>query len=410
MAARLVQKFGGTSVADVIKLQGIAQKVASEVQSGNQVAIVVSAMAGVTNQLVSYTQEISTLSHTDHHDVVLSSGEQVTTGLLALALNSIGVPAEAFMGWQIPILTDEHYTNASIEKIPSDRLEKTFSEGKVPVVAGFQGISSKGRLTTLGRGGSDTTAVALAASLKADRCDIYTDVEGVYTADPRIIPQARKLEIVTYDEMLALAASGAKVLHWKSVQAAKDHSVDLRVLSSFTTGEGTRVVASREIQEDTCISGVVLSHDDAKITLHDMQLSPNWETHLQDVLKEHRIPCDMVSYRRTDVSLAHVSFVVPKSEVQQALSCLGKSDFYQRFSGSTVNTDIARIAVVGYGISNHLGIAGALFQVLSEQGIPIFAVTTSPIKLGVLVDREDGQRAAQLLHTAYGLDRSFHDK
>lgn len=407
MAARFVQKFGGTSVADVARLREVAQKIAAEVQQGNQLAVVVSAMAGVTNQLAAYAREISTLSHTHHHDVVLSSGEQITTGLLALALNQIGISAEAFMGWQVPITTDEHYTNASIRDISAERLERTFAEGKTPIIAGFQGISEQGRLTTLGRGGSDTTAVALAASLRADRCDIYTDVEGVYTADPRIVSQARKLDIVTYDEMLALSASGAKVLHWRSVQTAKDNGVDLRVLSSFIAGDGTRIVASRDISEDTCVSGIVLSHDDVQVTLCDMMLVPDWQNRLQNLLKEHHIPCDMISYQMRGAACAHVSFVIPKAEVHRALSCIDQSDLRHCFKDSAVNTSVVRVAVVGYGISSHLGIAGAVFQVLSEQRIPILAVTTSPIKIGILVDLQNGERAVQLLHTAYGLDRDF---
>ncbi|MEI8295226.1 MAG: aspartate kinase [Alphaproteobacteria bacterium] len=406
MAARLVQKFGGTSVADVARLQAVAEKVAAEVQAGGQVAVVVSAMAGFTNQLVEYTRQISSTSHTGHHDVVLASGEQVTTGLLALALNAIGVKAEAFMGWQIPIITDAHHTNATIQQINPERLEQFWSEGGgVPIVAGFQGISATGRLTTLGRGGSDTTAVALAASLSADRCDIYTDVDGVYTADPRIVPQARKLEVVTYDEMLALSTSGAKVLHQRSVQAAKEHMVALRVLSSFTAGEGTSIVASRPYTEDTCVSGIVLSRNDTQLTLQFMQLQPGWEDNLQACLTLAHIPCDMISYKMVEAGIAHVSFVVPKEEVSRTLECL---EPYQRtlWQGSVVNTTIARVAVVGYGISGHLGIAGAVFQVLATHGISIQAVTTTPIKLSILVHEGDAEKAVRLLHTAYGLDGS----
>jgi len=403
VVARLVQKFGGTSVADVVRLQAVAEKVAAEVQAGGQVAVVVSAMAGATNQLVEYTQQISKSSHTGHHDVVLSAGEQVTTGLLSLALNAIGVRAEAFMGWQIPIITDAHYTNATIQEIKPERLEALWQSGGVPIVAGFQGICPQGRLTTLGRGGSDTTAVALAASLKAERCDIYTDVDGVYTADPRIVPQARKLEVVTYDEMLELAVCGAKVLHWRSVQTAKDHTVDLRVLSSFAAGQGTRVVAERPITEDTCVSGVVLSRDDAKVTLQLMRLQLGWQELLVTALTAQQIPCDMISYHMVGVGVAHVSFVVPRTEVTRALTCL--APYQTLWQDSHVDMNVARVAVVGYGIASHLGIAGAVFQVLAEKGVTIQAVTTTPIKLSILVPEEDAEKAVRLLHTAYGLDR-----
>jgi len=406
VVARLVQKFGGTSVADVARLQAVAEKVAAEVQAGGQVAVVVSAMAGATNQLVEYTRQISNSSHTGHHDVVLSSGEQVTTGLLALALNAIGIKAEAFMGWQVPIITDAHHTNATIQEIKPERLEEFwYSGGGVPIVAGFQGVSPQGRLTTLGRGGSDTTAVALAASLKADRCDIYTDVDGVYTADPRIVPQARKLDMVTYDEMLELSACGAKVLHWRSVQTAKDHTVDLRVLSSFVVGDGTRVVAQRPFNEDTCVSGVVLSRDDAKVTLQCMQLQTGWEELLTMALTAQHIPCDMISYHMVEPGIAHVSFIVPKGEVARALDCLNPYQALWRESKADLN--IARVAVVGYGIASHLGIAGAVFQVLGEKDIKIQAVTTTPIKLSILVNEEDAEKAVRLLHTAYGLDREY---
>jgi aspartate kinase len=406
VVARLVQKFGGTSVADVARLQAVAETVAAEVQAGGQVAVVVSAMAGATNQLVDYTRQISNSSHTGHHDVVLASGEQITTGLLALALNAIGVKAEAFMGWQIPIITDAHHTNATIQEIKPERLEAFwYSGGGVPIVAGFQGISAEGRLTTLGRGGSDTTAVALAASLKADRCDIYTDVDGVYTADPRIVPQARKLEVVTYDEMLALSECGAKVLHQRSVQAAKDHAVSLRVLSSFVTGDGTRIVAQRPFNEDTCVSGIVLSRDDAKVTLQFMQLQPGWQELLTAALTAQHIPCDMISYQMVETGIAHVSFIISKGEVARALACL--NPYQALWRDSHVDLSIARVAVVGYGIASHLGIAGAVFQVLAEKGISIQAVTTTSIKLSILIKEEDAEKAVRLLHTAYGLDREF---
>lgn len=307
------------------------------------------------------------------------------------------------MGWQIPIITDAHYTNATIQEIKPERLEAFWQSGGVPIVAGFQGVCPQGRLTTLGRGGSDTTAVALAASLKADRCDIYTDVDGVYTADPRVVPLARKLEVVTYDEMLELSACGAKVLHWRSVQTAKDNTVDLRVLSSFTVGQGTRVVAARALIEDTCVSGVVLSRDDAKVTLQLMRLQPGWQELLVTALTAQHISCDMISYHMVGVGVAHVSFVVPRTEVTRALTCL--VSYQTLWQDSCVDINIARVAVVGYGIASHLGIAGAVFQVLAEKGIAIQAMTTTPIKLSILVQEEDAEDAVRLLHTAYGLDR-----
>ncbi|MCG8509999.1 MAG: aspartate kinase [Rhodospirillales bacterium] len=403
--ARIVKKFGGTSVADVEKIQNVARRIKKEVDAGNQVAVVVSAMAGVTNQLVSYVDDISRLYDAREYDAVVASGEQVTAGLTAMALQEMGVPARSWLGWQIPVRTDAVHGKARINEIDGDELIKRMEQGEVAVVAGFQGISDDNRIATLGRGGSDTSAVALAAAVKADRCDIHTDVDGVYTTDPRIVSKARKLEKITYEEMLEMASLGAKVLQTRSVELAMNHNVRLQVVSSFSDEPGTLVVNEDEIVEQELISGIAYSRDEAKITLTQVADKPGVAAGIFGPLADASINVDMIVQNVSgDGKATDITFTVGKTDLERAVETVEKKKADLGYVELTSDPNVVKVSVIGVGMRSHAGIAQKMFSALAEKGINIQVISTSEIKVSVLVAEEYTELALRALHEAYGLD------
>ena len=402
--ARLVQKFGGTSVANVERIKAVAQRVSREVRSGHQVAVVVSAMAGVTDQLVGWTRETSRLHDACEYDVVVSSGEQVTAGLLALALQSLGINARSWLGWQIPIRTDDVHGKARIRSLEVGDLGRELGRGQVAVVAGFQGVGLRGRITTLGRGGSDTSAVALAAALKADRCDIFTDVDGVYTTDPRIVAKARKLDKITYEEMLEMASQGAKVLQTRSVEMAMNHRVRVQVLSSFVDAPGTLVVDEDEILEQHVVSGIAYSRDEAKITVQKVPDRPGVAAAIFGPLAENAINVDMIVQNVSEDGQADLTFTVARADLDRAMSVLEQRRDLLGFAALKPDSNVVKISVIGVGMRSHAGVAQQMFKTLSEKGINIQVISTSEIKVSVLIATEYTELALRALHTAYGLD------
>jgi aspartate kinase len=403
--ARIVQKFGGTSVADVARIKSVAQRVKREVDAGNEVAVIVSAMAGVTNQLEGWTSDTSRLHDAREYDVVVASGEQVTAGLLALALQEIGVNARSWLGWQVPIRTDGVHGKARIQEIPTDDLIRRMGEGQVAVVAGFQGIGSDNRITTLGRGGSDTSAVALAAALHADRCDIFTDVDGVYTTDPRIVAKARKLDRITYEEMLEFASQGAKVLQTRSVEMAMNHRVRVQVLSSFTDVPGTLVVDEDEIVEKRVVSGIAYNRDEAKITVQKVADRPGVAAAIFGPLADHAINVDMIVQNVSeDGKFTDLTFTVGKADLERAVKVLEAKRKEVGFAALKPDPNVVKISVIGVGMRSHAGVAKEMFHALAAKGINIQVISTSEIKVSVLVAEEYTELAVRALHTAYGLD------
>jgi len=403
--ARIVQKFGGTSVADVGCIQAAAKKVKAELDAGNQVAVVVSAMAGATNQLIDWVRQVSPLHDAREYDVVVASGEQVTVGLMALALQELGINARSWLGWQIPLITDDAHGKARILDVKTEALIRRMQDGQVPVVAGFQGVGPDNRVSTLGRGGSDTSAVALAAALKADRCDIYTDVDGVYTCDPRIVAKAKKLDKITYEEMLEMASQGAKVLQTRSVEMAMNHRVRLRVLSSFEDGPGTLVVDEEEIVEKEVVSGIAYSRDEAKITLLKVPDRPGVAAAVFGPLSDANINVDMIVQNVSDDGrTTDMTFTVTKSDAARATKALEGKRKELGFERIVTDTNVAKISVIGVGMRSHAGVALAMFRTLAERGINIQVISTSEIKISVLVAEEYTELALRSLHTAYNLD------
>jgi aspartate kinase len=401
---RIVQKFGGTSLADIDRIKTAAARVRREVEAGHEVAVVVSAMAGVTNQLVTWTRETSRLHDAREYDVVVSSGEQVTAGLLAMALQNLGIDARSWLGWQIPIRTDNVHGKARIRSIETTELLRRLGRGQVAVVAGFQGIAKRGRITTLGRGGSDTSAVALAAALKADRCDIFTDVEGVYTSDPRIVAKARKLDKITYEEMLEMASQGAKVLQTRSVEMAMNHRVRVQVLSSFCEVPGTLVVDEEEIVEQQVVSGIAYSRDEAKITVQKVPDRPGVAAAIFGPLAEHAINVDMIVQNVSEDGRADLTFTVARADLDRAVSVLEERRDLLGFAALKPDSNVVKISVIGVGMRSHAGVAQQMFQTLYEKGINIQVISTSEIKVSVLIAAEYTELALRALHTAYGLD------
>src|SRR5438105_9024305 len=402
---RIVQKFGGTSVGDIERIQNAARRVKQEVDAGNEVAAVVSAMAGTTNQLIGWTRQMSRLHDAREYDVVVSAGEQVTAGLMALSLQALGVNARSWLGWQIPIRTDGVHGKARIESIAASEIETRFAEGQVPVFAGFQGLGPRGRVTTLGRGGSDTSAVALAAALKADRCDIFTDVDGVYTTDPRIVAKAQKLSRITYEEMLEMASQGARVLQTRSVEMAMNHQVRLQVLSSFTDTPGTLVVDEDEVVEKRVVSGIAYSRDEAKITVQRVADRPGVAAAIFGPLADQAINVDMiVQHVSEDGKTTDLTFTVARSELDRAVAvlegCRGSLGFY----ALKPDANVVKISVIGIGMRSHAGVAKQMFQTLADKAINIQVISTSEIKVSVLIAAEYTELALRALHTAYGLD------
>jgi aspartate kinase len=403
--ARIVQKFGGTSVRDIERIKSVALRVKRESDAGHEVAVVVSAMAGVTNQLVGWVGETSRLHDAREYDVVVASGEQVTAGLLALALQDIGVNARSWLGWQIPLRTDGVHGKARITDIPTVELERRFKDGQVAVIAGFQGFGPDNRITTLGRGGSDTSAVALAAALRADRCDIFTDVDGVYTSDPRIVAKARKLDKITYEEMLEMASQGAKVLQTRSVEMAMNHSVRVQVLSSFSNAPGTLVVDEDEIVEKQVVSGIAYNRDEAKITLQHVADRPGVAAAIFGPLAEHAINVDMIVQNVSeDGRTTDLTFTLSKSDLERAVNVLEERRTQLGFAAVKPDRNVVKISVIGVGMRSHAGVAQQMFQTLADKGINIQVISTSEIKVSVLIAEEYTELALRALHTAYGLD------
>jgi aspartate kinase len=401
---RLVMKFGGTSVADLERIRNVAARIQREVDAGHQVAVVVSAMAGVTNQLVGWCQALSPLFDAREYDTVVATGEQVTTGLLAIALHEAGVEARSWQGWQIPIRTDNAHGKARIAGIEAVELIRRMEAGQVPVVPGFQGVAATGRVTTLGRGGSDLSAVALAAAVRADRCDIYTDVDGVYTTDPRIVPRARKLERISYEEMLELASVGAKVLQTRSVELAMNEGVRVQVLSSFQDLPGTLVVDEDEIVEKQNVSGIAYSRDEAKITVRRVPDRPGIAAAIFGAMSEHNVNVDMIVQNVSAEGTTDMTFTVGRADLPRAQRALDEVRPQVGYAEILTDPDVAKISVVGVGMRSHAGVANTMFRALADKAINIQVISTSEIKVSVLIAAEYTELAVRALHTAYGLD------
>ena len=404
---RIVQKFGGTSVADLDRIRAVAQRVKQEVDAGHQVAVVVSAMAGTTNQLVAWARDIGPLHDAREYDTIVASGEQVTVGLLAIALQNIGIDARSWLGWQIPFHTDGVHSAARIEHIDTASIAERLDKGQVVVAAGFQGISPEGRITTLGRGGSDTSAVALAAALEANRCDIYTDVDGVYTTDPRIMPKARKLNHVTFEEMLEMASAGAKVLETRSVAMAMRHNVNLQVRSSFTSDEGTMVVDEDNDMEKQKISGIAYSRDEAKVTLVGLPDKPGIAATIFEKLAENHINVDMIVQSASpDKSRTDITFSVGALNAEKAVACLKTIDSDLEYKDIVSDPDVAKVSIIGTAMRSQPGIAKTMFAILAEKGINLHVISTSEIKISVLIDADYTELAVRSLHDAFGLEEA----
>jgi aspartate kinase len=404
--ALVVQKFGGTSVADLERIRAVAERVKQTLAAGDKVGVVVSAMAGTTNQLVEWVGALAGPHHDRaEYDVVVASGEQVTIGLLALALQAVGVPARSFLGWQVPVETDGGHSRARVRRIDAAPLQACLERGEVVVLAGFQGIGPTGRVTTLGRGGSDTSAVALAAALHADRCDIFTDVEGVYTTDPRIVTKAHKLDRVTYEEMLEMASQGAKVLETRSVAMAMQNGVRLQVLSSFTDQPGTLVVDESEIVEQQVVSGIAYSRDEAKVTLVGVADRPGVAATIFGPLADAGINVDMIVQSvSADGETTDLTFTVGRADLARTTAALEAMREQLGCRRIDADGEVVKISVIGVGMRSHAGTAHTMFRTLAERGINIQAISTSEIKISILIDEEYTELALRALHTAYGLD------
>ena len=403
--ARIVMKFGGTSVGSIERIQAVAEKVEAEVGRGNQVAVVVSAMSGSTNQLVEWTRQAGMLHDAREYDTVVSSGEQVTIGLLAIALQNRGVDARSWLGWQLPIVTDDVHGGARIERIETATVDARLNAGQVAVIAGFQGLASDNRITTLGRGGSDTSAVAIAAALGADRCDIYTDVDGVYTTDPRIVPAAQKLERISFEEMLEMASGGAKVLQTRSVAMAMRHGVNLQVLSSFEDLPGTMVVKEEEVMEKNSVSGIAYSTDEAKVTLAALADRPGVAAKVFGALADDNVNVDMiVQTAASDAGKTDITFSVAASELPRAMKVLDAIRDELGIGQVLAEENVCKISVVGMAMRSQPGVARTMFSTLADKGINIEVISTSEIKISVLISRDYTELAVRSLHTAFGLD------
>lgn len=415
--ARIVMKFGGTSVADIDRIRNVARHVKREVDAGNEVAVVVSAMAGKTNELVSWTREASAMHDAREYDAVVASGEQVTAGLLAICLQGMGVHARSWQGWQIPIKTDNSHGAARILDIDGSFLIKRFGEGQVAVIAGFQGMSPDNRIATLGRGGSDTSAVAIAAAVKADRCDIYTDVDGVYTTDPRVEPKAKRLSKISFEEMLEMASLGAKILQVRSVELAMVHKVRTFVRSSFTDPNapgmgdpinppGTLICDEEEIVEQQVVTGIAFAKDEAQISLRRVADRPGVSAAIFGPMAEEHINVDMIVQNVSeDGSKTDMTFTVPSGDLDKAVAALEKAKAEVGFDTIQSESGLAKISVIGIGMRSHAGVAATAFRAMADKGINIRAITTSEIKISILIDGPYAELAVRTLHAVYGLDK-----
>ena len=415
--ARLVMKFGGTSVADIDRIRNVAHHVKREVDAGHHVAVVVSAMSGKTNELVAWCKAAAPLHDAREYDAVVASGEQVTAGLLAMTLEAMGIPARSWLGWQLPIGTSDAHASARILDVNADELVKGFKErGEVAVIAGFQGIHKEtGRITTLGRGGSDTSAVAIAAAMQAERCDIYTDVDGVYTTDPRVVPKAKRMDKIAFEEMLELASLGAKVLQVRSVELGMVHNVRIFVRSSFEAPEsidphgtppGTLICDEAEIMEQQVVTGIAFSKDEAQVSLRRVQDKPGIAAAIFGPLADGNINVDMIVQNvSADGATTDLTFTVPSADYDRAKDILTKAKGtvgYDRLDGAT---DVTKVSVIGIGMRSHAGVAAQAFKALAERGINIRAITTSEIKFSLLIDSAFTELAVRTLHSLYGLDK-----
>ncbi len=414
---RLVMKFGGTSVANIERIRNVAAHVKREVDAGHDVAVVVSAMAGKTNELVEWCRQASPMHDAREYDAVVASGEQVTSGLLAITLQGMGVQARSWQGWQIPILTSDAHASARILDIDGREMLRRFAERKeVAVIAGFQGISPEsGRITTLGRGGSDTSAVAIAAAIGAERCDIYTDVDGVYTTDPRVVPKARRLDQVAFEEMLEMASQGAKVLQVRSVELGMVHNVRVFVRSSFDKPEdidphgnppGTLICSEEEIMENRVVTGIAFSRDEAQISVRHIEDKPGVAAAIFGPLAEANVNVDMIVQSVSeDGKTTDLTFTVPASDYDRARDTIAKAKDRIGYARLDSATDLAKVSVIGSGMRSHAGVAAQAFAALAERNINIRAITTSEIKFSVLIDTAYTELAVRTLHTLYGLDQ-----
>ena len=408
----LVMKFGGTSVATLDRIKRAAKRVGVEVAKGYDVIVIVSAMSGKTNELVGWVNETSPMYDAREYDAIVSSGENVTAGLMALTLQEMDVPARSWQGWQVPVKTTSAHAAAQIEEIPNDNIMGSFGNGmRVAVVAGFQGVSPEGRITTLGRGGSDTTAVAFAAAFDAERCDIYTDVDGIYTTDPRVCKKARKLDRIAFEEMLELASLGAKVLQTRSVELAMRYKVKLRVLSSFeeqSDEAGTLVCAEEEIMESNVVAGVAFSRDEAKMTLISVADRPGIAALIFTALSDAGVNVDMIVQNISEEGRTDMTFSCPTDQVARAEAAMAeaKTTGTINFAELIADTEVAKVSVVGIGMRSHTGVAAKMFQVMSTEGINLKVITTSEIKISVLIDRKYMELAVQALHDAFELEKA----
>jgi aspartate kinase len=402
---RVVQKFGGTSVGNVERIRNAATRIKTAYERGERIAVIVSAMAGKTNRLVELCANVAPLHDAREYDVVVSSGEQVTCGLMALALQELGVPARSWLAWQIPIRTDDVHGKARIEEIDTEEIGAHIDSGEVAVVAGFQGLGPSNRLTTLGRGGSDASAVALAAALVAERCDIFTDVDGVYTSDPRIVTKARKLDNIAYEEMLEMASLGAKVLQTRAVELAMRHRVTLQVLSSSEDLPGTLLVDEDQIVEKDIISGIAYSRNESKVTLTEIADRPGLAAMVFGPLAGAGVNVDMIVQSAShDGESADITFTVGTADLERALAILGEERGALGFNELLSDSDVVKVSVIGVGMRTHAGVARTMFETLSEKGINIQVISTSEIKISVLIAEEYTELALRSLHAAYGLD------
>ncbi|MCI5049900.1 MAG: aspartate kinase [Rickettsiales bacterium] len=406
--ALIVQKFGGTSVADLDRIRHVATRVKQEIDRGNQVIVTVSAMAGTTDTLVGYVRNMSSLADDRawaEHDFVVSTGEQVTSGLLALCLQESGIDARAYAGWQLPFRTDNKHGKSRIENIDTQAVKKELDAGKVIVVAGFQGVTDDQRISTLGRGGSDTTAVALAAAFHAERCDIYTDVDGIYTCDPRIVPKAQKMQQVSYEEMLEMASLGAKVLQTRSVEMAMNHNVKVQVLSTFSDEPGTMLVDEEEIVEEQQVTGIAYSRDEARVSLTNVENVPGVSASLFGPLADRGINVDMIIQNVTeDGKSTDVTFTVPRGDLENTIEIVKTAKRTPKYDSIHSDKGVVKVSVIGTGMRSHAGVASKMFRTLADKNINIMVITTSEIKVSVLIEEEYLELALRALHTAYGLD------
>lgn len=401
---RIVQKYGGTSVADIARLENVALRIKRNIEAGHEIAVVVSAMAGVTNQLVSYTKAFSNIVNSPEHDAVVSTGEQITTGLLSLALQQLGLKSRSFMGWQIPIKTTANHTNAQILHVHPAKLEACLANGIIPIIAGFQGITTNKRITTLGRGGSDTTAVAIAAALNADRCDIYTDVDGVYSADPRVITAAKKLEQISYSEMLELAAQGAKVLHSRSVETALKYKVPVRVLSSFNENSGTDVIGSPSQLPIARLSGITHSGNWVMIHLETEKFTKKIFHSLRKTIKNLKIPFDYFSILESE-TITRISFLVQKADFAKTIQALEKNYHYPLYKELHIDPDFAKISIIGLGLFGKNGLTEQFLDVIKQINMAFCLTHVSNTRISLCVKEEYAIEMMRIFHTEFQLDQ-----